>query len=295
MKNNMPESRRGKLKKLLETKKHIRVMEASNGLSGLIVENLKVDDLEYDAMWLSSLCDSTFKGKPDNEVVDFSSRVKTIDEILEVTTKPIIVDGDTGGLVEHFVYNVRTLERMGVSAVIIEDKTGLKQNSLLGQDAVQILEDKNVFAEKIRRGKSALKTDDFLIIARIESFIAGETMEDALDRARTYIKAGASGIMIHSYKNDASEILEFMEKFKKEYPDIPLVLVPTTYNYLKDTELFEKGANIVIYANHLLRSAYKYMMLTAKKILVDKSSLEASQEYCVPVKEILTVIGEDDD
>lgn len=295
MKNNLPEIRRKKLKELLNLKKIVRVMEVSNGLSGLIVENTKVCNKEYDAMWLSSLCDSTLKGKPDNEVVDFSSRVKTIEEIFEVTTKPLIVDGDTGGKTEHFVYNVKTLERLGVSAIIIEDKKGLKQNSLLGDSAVQILEDKEVFANKIKQGKNVLQTDDFMIIARIESFIAGNDLSDALDRAYCYVESGADGIMIHSYKNDGKEIIEFLKCFREKYPNIPIVLVPTTYSSYTETELYNNGANIIIYANHLLRSAYKNMVNVAKKILKDERSLEASEEYCVSMKEILGLIGDDND
>lgn len=295
MKNSLPEIRRKKLKELLSTKKNIRVMEASNGLTGLIVENTNVDNKEYDAMWLSSLCDSTLKGKPDNEVVDFTSRVKTIEEIFEVTTKPLIVDGDTGGKTEHFVLNVKTLERLGVSAIIIEDKKGLKQNSLLGDSTIQILEKKEVFANKIKQGKKALQTNDFMIIARIESFIANETLEDALERADCYIEAGADGIMIHSYKDDGNEIIDFLNKFRKKHPTIPVVLVPTTYSKYTETELYNNGANIVIYANHLLRSAYKSMVEVARKILNDERSLEASEEYCVSMKEILNIIGDEND
>ena len=295
MKNNLPEIRRKKIKELLNSKKIVRVMEVSNGLSGLIVENTKVCNKEYDAMWLSSLCDSTLKGKPDNEVVDFSSRVKTIEEIFEVTTKPLIVDGDTGGKTEHFIYNVKTLERLGVSAIIIEDKKGLKQNSLLGDSALQILEDKEVFANKIKQGKNVLQTDDFMIIARIESFIAGNDLSDAFDRAYCFVESGADGIMIHSYKNDGKEIIEFLKCFREKYPNIPVVLVPTTYSSYTETELYNNGANIIIYANHLLRSAYKNMVNVAKKILKDERSLEASEEYCVSMKEILGLIGDDND
>lgn len=295
MKNNLPEIRRKKLKELLASKDIVRVMEASNGLTGLIVENTKVDNKEYDAMWLSSLCDSTLKGKPDNEVVDFTSRIKTIEEIFEVTTKPLILDGDTGGKVEHLVFNIKTLERMGVSAIIIEDKKGLKQNSLIGDPNIQVLEDKEVFADKIRQGKKALLTDDFMIIARIESFISGESVEDALSRADAYVEAGADGIMIHSYKNDGKEIMEFLDTFKKNYPSVPVVLVPTTYSQYKESELIEKGCNIVIYANHLLRSAYKNMVETAKKILVDERALEASNDFCVSMKEVLNIVGDNND
>ncbi|MBQ8164884.1 MAG: phosphoenolpyruvate mutase [Clostridia bacterium] len=295
MNNNMPEVRRKRLKQILYKKKILRVLEASNGLTGLIVENTKVDNKEYDAMWLSSLCDSTLKGKPDNEVIDFSSRVKTIEEIMEVTSKPIIVDGDTGGHVEHFIYNVKTLERIGVSAVIIEDKKGLKQNSLLGNKAVQILEDKEIFADKIKKGKSHLQTDDFMIIARVESFIAGKDVEDAMDRADAYVKAGADGIMIHSYKNDGQEILDFITRFKIKYVNIPLVVVPTAYNQFKEHELFDRGANIVIYANQLLRSSYKVMTMVAEQILKDECSKDVSENYCASMEEILKVIGDSSD
>lgn len=290
MKCNLPELRRGKLKSLLIENKYIRVMEASNGLSGLIVERANKNGKEYDAMWVSSLCDSVLKGKPDNEVVDFSSRVKTIEEILEVTSKPIIVDGDTGGQVEHFVHHVRTLERMGVSAIIIEDKKGLKQNSLLGNDTEQRLEEKLVFANKITRGKEALQTQEFLIFARIESFIADKSVEEALDRAKTYVDAGADGIMIHSYKSDGEEITSFLTRFKNDYPDVIVIVVPTTYSKFTETQLSELGANVIIYANHLLRSAYPAMLRTAEKILEDECCEEASNEYCLSMEEILQVI-----
>lgn len=290
MKCNLPELRRGKLKSLLIENKYIRVMEASNGLSGLIVERANKNGKEYDAMWVSSLCDSVLKGKPDNEVVDFSSRVKTIEEILEVTSKPIIVDGDTGGQVEHFVHHVRTLERMGVSAVIIEDKKGLKQNSLLGNDTEQRLEEKLVFANKITRGKEALQTQEFLIFARIESFIADKNVEEALDRAKTYVEAGADGIMIHSYKSDGEEITSFLTRFNNDYPDVIVIVVPTTYSKFTETQLSELGANVIIYANHLLRSAYPAMLRTAEKILEDECCEEASNEYCLSMEEILQVI-----
>ncbi len=293
--NNMPEIRRNKLKKLLVNKDYIRVMEASNGLTGLIVEKTKVNDKEYDALWISSLCDSTLKGKPDNEVVDFTSRVNTINEIMEVTTKPIIVDGDTGGKIEHFVNHIKTLERMGVSAIIIEDKTGLKQNSILGNKVQQVLEDKNRFAEKIKKGKEALVSKDFMIFARIESFIADKDLNDAMQRAETYIQAGADGIMIHSYKKDGNEIVEFLKVFKQKYPDIITIVVPTTYSHFKEVELYNRGANVIIYANQLLRSAYPAMIKTARKILEDERSFEACNKYCMSMKEILELIGDNHD
>lgn len=291
-----PDARRGSLRRLLGIKPFLRVIEASNGLSGLIVENASFIDAEkgqvrsFDGMWVSSLCDSSFKGKPDIELVDFTSRIRTIEEIMEVTTKPIILDGDTGGKTEHFVHNVKTLERIGVSAVIIEDKTGLKQNSLFGTDVAQIQDDPYAFASKISAGKRAQKTRDFIIIARIESLIAGVGIEDALERARIYIKeGGADGIMIHSKEKSGTEIFEFMSRFRKEWPEVPLVLVPTSYNQFTEEELACHGANIIIHANHLLRAAYPAMREVAECILKNERSLEAD-DMCLPIKEVLTLI-----
>lgn len=290
-----PDYRRGLLRKMLNLKPYISVMEASNGLTGLIVENVKVLDeetsfyKEFDAMWVSSLCDSTFKGKPDIELVDLTSRINTINEIMEVTTKPIILDGDTGGKKEHFVFNVKTLERIGVSAIIIEDKTGLKKNSLFGTEVEQTLEDPHEFAEKIRAGKNALTTKDFLIFARLESLIAGHGIDDAMMRAKIYIEAGADGIMIHSKNKSGADILEFLRQFREYSKDIPVILVPTTYNHLTEKELAAHGGNIIIHANHLLRSAYPAMVKTAETILKNGRSKEADQ-YCMPIKQVLELI-----
>lgn len=291
-----PESRRGSLRRLLALKKPIRVIEASNGLSGLIVENASFTDpatgqvRAYDGMWVSSLCDSTFKGKPDIELVDFTSRVRTIEEIMEVTTKPIILDGDTGGKTEWFTHNVRTLERLGVSAVIIEDKTGLKQNSLFGTAVKQQQEDPHVFAAKIAAGKRAQKTRDFMIFARIESLIAGQPMDDALSRADIYLEeGGADGIMIHSKEKDGSEILEFLRLFRQKWPEVPVILVPTSYNHFTEEELAEAGANIIIHANHLTRAACVAMRDVSQKILECHRSLEAD-DMILPIKEVLTLI-----
>ena len=294
---NTTELRREKLRRLLGLKPYLRAMEASNGLSALIVENVKAADprqvevREYDAMWVSSLCDSTFKGKPDIELVDLTSRLRTIDEIMEVSTKPIIVDGDTGGREEHFGYTVRTLERTGVSAVIIEDKTGLKQNSLFGTDAVQTLDDPIEFANKINAGKQSQSTRDFMIIARLESLIAGAGTEDALSRAKTYLAAGADGIMIHSRHADGEEIREFMRRFREYSAEVPVVLVPTTYNQFYEEELADWGANIIIHANHLLRSAYPAMLQTAQRILDCRRSKEVDDEI-MSIKDVLSLIPE---
>lgn len=290
---SIPEIRRARLKKLLGLKKLVTVLEAHNGLTGLVVENTKVlkngKSNQFDAMWVSSLCDSTAKGKPDIELVDMTSRIRTIDDIMEVTTKPIILDGDTGGLIEHFVYNIATLERMGVSAVIIEDKVGLKKNSLFGTDVVQNQDTIEHFCQKITAGKKALQTKDFMLIARIESLILKAGVEDALLRAKAYIEAGADGIMIHSKEKEPDEIFEFCDKFRAMDKGTPLVVVPTTYNYVTEEELAAHGVNIVIYANHLIRSAFPAMQASAELILKNHRSKE-TDDVCMPIKEILKLI-----
>jgi phosphoenolpyruvate phosphomutase / 2-hydroxyethylphosphonate cytidylyltransferase len=289
----MPENRRSRLKKLLAYKPCLSVIEAHSGLSGLIAEKTKIETSkgtkEFDAMWVSSLCDSTVKGKPDIELVDMTSRIRTIEEIMDVTTKPIILDGDTGGLLEHFVFNIRTLERQGVSAIIIEDKNGLKKNSLFGTEVAQTQAGIEEFSEKISAGKNALKTTDFMIIARCESLILEKGMEDALSRCSAYVKAGADGIMIHSNKVKPDEVLEFCDRFRVINRAIPIVVVPTTYNSITEEELAKHGVNIVIHANHLIRSMFPAMQETAARILKYGRSLEAS-ENCMPIKQILTLI-----
>lgn len=291
----MPEYRRKRLRQLIEMTPVVKVMEAHSGLTGLIVEKTVVERGglldQFDAMWVSSLCDSTAKGKPDIELVDMSSRLRTIDDIMEVTTKPIILDGDTGGLTEHFVYNVRTLERMGVSAVIIEDKTGLKKNSLFGTDVEQTQASVEEFSAKIAAGKAAQLTDDFMIIARIESLILEKGMEDALARAAAFTAAGADGIMIHSRKKDPAEILEFCDRFRETDPKTPIVVVPSSFNVITEEELAEHGVNIVIYANQLTRSAFPAMQKTAEDILKYHRAKEVD-ERLLPIKDIITLIDE---
>lgn len=290
---NLPENRRSRLKKLLSYKPCLSVMEAHNGLTGLIVENTKVETeqgvKQFDAMWVSSLCDSTAKGKPDIELVDMTSRVKTLEEIMEVTTKPIILDGDTGGLTEHFVFNIRTLERIGISAVIIEDKKGLKKNSLFGTDVEQTQDSIESFSAKIRAGKDALKTKDFMIFARCESLILGKGIEDALERCTAYVKAGADGIMIHSKQKSPDEIFAFCRRFREIDKNVPLVVVPTTFNTVTEEEFAQAGVNIVIHANHLIRSAFPAMQKCAETILRHSRSHEVD-EMCLPIKQILTLI-----
>ena len=292
----MPDLRRSRLRRLLEVKGLVTAMEAHDGLTGLIVENTKVYQQggahQFDAMWLSSLCDSTAKGKPDIELVDMTSRFRTIDDIMEVTTKPIIFDGDTGGLAEHFVYTVRSLERMGVSMVIIEDKTGLKKNSLFGTEVVQTQDSIENFSAKIRAGKRAQRTRDFMICARIESLILEKGMEDALTRAFAFVDAGADAIMIHSRKKDPQEIFEFLEKFRDRDPSTPVVLVPTSFNSVKEEEWKARGANIVIYANQLMRAAVPAIQKAAESILEHHRAQECDATL-MPFSEIIRLIPEE--
>ena len=291
----MPELRRGRLRKLLNIVPIVKTIEVHSGITGLIAEKTIVANGEhidqFDAMWISSLCDSTAKGKPDIELVDMTSRFRTIDDVMEVTTKPIIFDGDTGGLTEHFVYTVRSLERMGVSAVIIEDKTGLKKNSLFGTEVKQTQDTIEHFCEKIRAGKKAQLSDEFMIIARIESLILEQGMEDALTRAKAFVGAGADGIMIHSRKKDPAEILEFCDKFREFDKTTPIVVVPTSFNTITEDELAAHGVNIVIYANQLTRAAFPAMQQTAEDILKYHRAYEVDSRL-MSIKNIITLIDE---
>lgn len=288
-----PDVRMKSLRRLIAAKPVVRIMEAHDALCGLIIEHLEVEKdnvlRTFDGIWSSSLTDSTSKGKPDIEAVDLTTRLQDVTNILECTTKPIIFDGDTGGKIEHFVFTVRTLERLGISAVIIEDKVGLKKNSLFGTAAKQELDTIEHFCDKIRAGKGAQVTPDFMIIARIESLIAGHSMEEAHERADAYVKAGADGIMIHSKNKSGEDIHEFITRFRQAHHRIPIVVVPTTYDHVTDTELSEWGANVVIYANHMLRSAYPAMKNCARTILEHGRALEV-RDLCMPIKEILELI-----
>ncbi|RKX35600.1 MAG: phosphoenolpyruvate mutase [Verrucomicrobia bacterium] len=292
-KGTTPGMRLGRLRRMLAAKPLLRFLEAHNGLTGLIVEGAKVVEgstvREFDGMWLSSLTDSTAKGKPDIEAVDVTSRMQTLNDIVEVTTKPIIYDGDTGGRPEHFAYTVRTLERFGISAVIVEDKVGLKRNSLLGTDVFQEQADIGEFSEKIAVGKRAQVTDDFMIIARIESLILNRGLDDAIERARAFVDAGADGIMIHSREEDPGNIFRFCDAFHAFPRRVPLVVVPSSYNHVSESELEAHGVNVVIYANHLLRSAYPAMLRTAESILGSGRSLESDKEI-LSIKEVLRLI-----
>lgn len=291
----MPEYRRRRLRQLLAISPTVKVIEAHDGLTGLIAEKTVVDHNgrldQFDGMWVSSLCDSTERGKPDIELVDMSARLRTVDDIMEVTTKPIILDGDTGGLTEHFVYNVRTLERMGVSAVIIEDKTGLKKNSLFGTEVKQTQAPIEDFCAKISAGKKVQLTDDFMIIARIESLILERGMEDALTRAFAFRDADADGIMIHSRKKDPAEIYEFCDRFREKDTTTPIVVVPTSFNGATEEELASHGINIVIYANQLIRAAFPAMQETARGILRAHRALEVDEQL-LPFKDIIRLIDE---
>ena len=288
-----PDIRLKTLRRLINAKPIVRILEAHDGLCGLIIENLEIqkgDKREvFDGMWSSSLTDSTSKGKPDIEAVDLTTRLQDLNNILECTTKPIIFDGDTGGKIEHFTFTVRTLERHGISAIIIEDKVGLKKNSLFGTDAIQTQDTIEGFCAKIKAGKEAQVTQDFMIIARIESLIAGKPMSDALERAYAYVEAGADGIMIHSKNKSGEDIKEFCLTFRQRYAHVPIVVVPTTYDHSHESELRKWGVNVVIYANHMLRAAYPAMMRVACTILENGRAQEV-RDLCMPIKEILELI-----
>lgn len=286
-------NRLGRLRQLIQNKPIVRILEAHNPLSALIAENTVVErngeEVSFDGVWSSSLTDSTARGKPDIEAIDMTSRINAVNDIFEVTTKPMMFDADTGGKTEHFEFTVKSLERTGVSAVIIEDKTGLKKNSLFGNDVSQTQDSIENFCNKISRGKAVQISDDFMIIARIESLILDAGMEDALIRAEAYIKAGADGIMIHSRHKDPSEIIEFMQNFRATDAITPVVVVPTSFNSVTVEEFTDMGANVVITANHMLRAAYPAMLNVAKSVLENGRSLEA-EPNCMSIKEILEFI-----
>jgi phosphoenolpyruvate phosphomutase len=288
-----PEVRLKSLRRMLQVKPLLRFLDIHNALSALIIENTWVSTpngrREFDGMWGSSLTDSTAKGKPDIEAVDVTARVTTLNEVLEVTTKPVIYDGDTGGQPEHFVFTVRTLERLGVSAIIIEDKTGLKKNSLFGTDVPQTQDSIENFCHKIRTGKRAQQTQEFMIIARIESLILDQGVDDAMTRAAAYLEAGADGIMIHSRRKEPDEVFEFCRRYNALPNRKPLVAVPSSYNKVTEDELQAHGVNVVIYANHLLRSAYPAMVNTARSILTNRRSAESDAQL-LPIKDILELI-----
>lgn len=291
-----PQRRLGMLRRLIDAKPLVRFMEAHNGLTGLIVENT-IEDIEpgrrveFDGMWLSSLTDSTCKGKPDIEAVDVTSRMQTLNDIVEVTTKPIIYDADTGGRAEHFAFTVRTLERFGVSAAVIEDKIGSKRNSLFGTEVPQTQASIEEFCEKIQVGRRARVTSDFMIIARIESLILDKGEEDALKRAQAYIEAGADGVLIHSRRKEIDEIASFCKAYSRFEQRVPLVVVPSSFNSVYESELQELGVDVVIYANQLLRSAYPAMVNTARSILRNGRSLEVDSQL-LSIKDVLTLIPE---
>jgi phosphoenolpyruvate phosphomutase / 2-hydroxyethylphosphonate cytidylyltransferase len=288
-----PEIRLKMLRRLIYAKPIVRILESHSGLTGLIAENITIEEngvkKEFDGMWSSSLTDSTSKGKPDIEAVDITTRMHGLTDSLECTTKPIIYDGDTGGKIEHFVFAVRTLERNGVSAIIIEDKTGLKKNSLFGTAVPQTQDTIEGFSNKISAGKKAQITEDFMVIARLESLILGKGMDDALKRAHAYILAGADAIMIHSKEKSGEEIKEFCLKFRSKNNNTPIVVVPSTYNHIKESEFIKWGVNIVIYANHMLRSSYPAMVKVAESILINERSSDVNDD-CMPIKEILELI-----
>jgi phosphoenolpyruvate mutase len=281
------------LRSLLNTKDYLRFIDVHSGLSGVIIENASSvrdgNPVSFDGMWSSSLVDSTIRAMPDNESVDVSARLNGLQQVLDVTTKPIIFDGDTGGKIEHFVPNLRTLERNGVSAVIIEDKVGLKRNSLFGNEVPQSLDDPHAFGEKITAGVQAKRNKDFMVIARIESLIVDMGLDDALRRAEIYLDAGADGIMIHSRKKEPQEVFAFAKEFNKWETGKPLVLVPTAFNNVREEELYGHGARILIHANHILRASYPAMLRAAESILKNGRTAEITPEL-MPISEILNFV-----
>ncbi len=291
--NITTDQRKGILRRMLNSKSTLRFLDINNALSAIVIEETKIEVkgkvLEFDGMWASSLTDSTSKGKPDIEAVDTTSRLLTLNEVLEVTNKPIIYDGDTGGKQEHLVFTIKNLERIGVSAIIIEDKKGLKKNSLFGNSVLQEQEDVEVFCEKIKTGKQAKKTDDFLIFSRVESLILEKGLNDALSRSESYLNAGSDGILIHSKQESPDEIFHFVSEFRKN-TNAPLCVVPTTYNQVRFEEFEQIGINIVIYANHLLRSTYPAMLNTAQSILKNGRTEEIEPDL-MSIKDIINFIS----
>jgi phosphoenolpyruvate phosphomutase len=290
-----PNVRLARLRRLLDSKDIVRLLEAHNGLTGLIIENSRAvvghQTREFDGMWSSSLTDSLVRGKPDTEAVDITSRLQTVNELFEVTSKPLVFDGNTGGKPEHFGFTVRSLERLGVSAVIVEDKEGLKRNSLFGTDVPQVQASVEDFCARIKTGKRAQVTDDFMVIARIESLILDKGMDDALYRAEAYMDAGADGILIHSRKPEPSEIFEFCGRFGKLPRRVPLIVVPTSYSSVREAELADAGVNIVIYANHLMRAIYPQISKVALLILQHGRALEA-EPLLASIEEALSIVPE---
>ena len=224
----------------------MKICEIHSGLSALLVEKSK-----YDGMWVSSLTHSAIHGLPDNELVPLKERVALVEEVRKLTTKPIVVDVDTLGPIEHVPFYVRWFKEAGAYAIVIEDKKYPKENSLL-DDGKYPLEDVDKFCEKIKSAKEY--SGDMKVIARLESLIAKHSIEEALIRAEAYAKAGADIILIHSkQKIDCSEVMEFATRFRK-ISQIPLMAIPTTYE-LPEEHPFE----IVVTANHLLRASMKAM------------------------------------
>lgn len=289
----LPQNRVSKLKRLVSSKDIVRILESHNSLTGLIIENLKVikrnKNLEFDGMWSSSLTDSATKGLPDNSSLSFSARINSLNDMMDVTTKPLVFDADNGGQIEHLPYLIRSLERSGASAIIMEDKIGLKKNSLFKNQSGTKQDKPNLFAKKIKKICDTRQSDDFMVIARIESFIVGKGLQDALKRAEAYSKAGADAILIHSKEKTPVEIFSFAREFKKSKNFIPLVSVPSTYSKVYEKELIKNGFKLVIYANQLLRAAYPAMQHTAKTILEKSRAFEADKKI-IPIKEIINLV-----
>ena len=284
-----------RLKQMMKAKNLVKILESHNSLTGLIIENLKIKkkkiNVEFDGMWSSSLTDSATKGLPDNSSLSFSARISSLNDMMDVTTKPLVFDADNGGQLEHLPYLVRSLERSGVSAIIMEDKVGLKKNSLFKNQSGTKQDKPEHFAKKIKIISNSRKNKDFMVIARIESFILGKGLKDALKRAEIYSKAGANAILIHSKETTPKEIFSFAREFRKSKNFIPLVSVPSTYSKTYEKDLIKNGFKLVIYANQLLRAAYPAMLNTAKDILVNSRSFDAEKSNkIIPISEIISLV-----
>jgi phosphoenolpyruvate mutase len=288
-----PDQRKLKLKRLLKVRKIIRIVESHSALSSMIIENVNINkngkSLEFDGIWSSSLTDSTLRGKPDNQSVDYSQRINSLNDTIDTSMKPIIFDGDNGGRLEHLLYLVKNLEKIGVSALVLEDKKGLKINSLFQDQSKSFQESIIEFSKKIKVAVNSRISKDFMIIARIESLILGKSIKDALYRAEKYSAAGADAIVIHSKEKTPKEIFEFAKLFKKSKFYKPMIAIPSTYSKTYEKELIKHDFKIVIYANHLLRASYKAMHETAKKILINKRTFEIEKNI-TPINEIISLI-----
>ena len=206
--------------------------------------------------------------------------MQTLTEILESTTKPIIYDEDKIITSSYLNYTIQNLESNGISAIVIRDQIARKNDEVY---------DEKDFCNMIKEGKKAQITQDFMIIARIEEMLYGKNVDDAVKKAISCVMSGADAILIESNDSKGNNIKEFCEKFRKEYPNTPIAVIPSNFKELTEKEMAEWGVNIIIYENQMLRASYPAMKKCAETILKNQRSLEANN-LCMPIKEILTLI-----